>query len=72
MRGCSADPTRPRGAKLVSILICVTAWGVMTPGTVWGGTIKGTVRFAGAAPEQQKLAVTVDQYVCGKGKEAEH
>lgn len=71
MRGCSADPTRARGAKLVSILICVTVWCVMTPGTVWGGMIKGTVRFAGAVPEQKKLAVTVDQYVCGKGREAE-
>ena len=31
-----------------------------------GGTIKGTVTFAGAAPAKQKLEVTKDVNVCGK------
>ena len=36
----------------------------------WGGTIKGTVRFTGS-PSTKKVPVTVDQYVCGKEKDAE-
>src|SRR5439155_1582846 len=36
-----------------------------------GVTIKGTVVLKGAAPEPAKLAVTIDQYVCGKEKNAE-
>src|SRR5215813_4580254 len=44
---------------------------VVAGGTAWGGTIKGTVRFTGAAVEQKKLPVTVDQSVCGKEKDAE-
>jgi plastocyanin len=40
-------------------------------GTAWGGTIRGTVRFTGAAVEQKKLPVTVDHSVCGKEKDAE-
>ena len=36
-----------------------------------GGTIRGTVRFTGAAVEQKKLPVTVDHSVCGKEKDAE-
>jgi len=36
-----------------------------------GETLKGTVRYAGAAPEKKKLPVTIDQYICGKDKEAE-
>ena len=43
----------------------------MAGGTAWGGTIKGTVRSAGAAVEQKKLPVTVNQSVCGKEKDAE-
>jgi len=37
----------------------------------WGGTIKGIVRFAGAVVEPKKLAVTIDQHVCGKERDAE-
>jgi plastocyanin len=37
----------------------------------WGETIKGTVRYAGAPVENKKLPVTIDQYVCGKEKDAE-
>ena len=35
------------------------------------GTIKGTVVLKGATPEIKKLAVTIDQYVCGKEKNPE-
>ena len=33
--------------------------------------IKGTVQFVGGAVDQKKLPVTVDQFVCGKDKDAE-
>jgi plastocyanin len=61
---------RAETAKPMSVLVCVAAWFVMAAGTAWGGTIKGTVRFTGSV-EQKKLPVTIDQYVCGKEKEAE-
>lgn len=34
-----------------------------------GGTISGTVKFAGAAPAPKKLEVSKDKEVCGKGGE---
>jgi plastocyanin len=40
-------------------------------GVAWGGTIKGTVRFAGKAVEAKALPVTRDQFVCGREKPAE-
>src|SRR5436190_18373148 len=32
-----------------------------------GGSISGTVKFAGSAPAPKKLEVTKDKEVCGKG-----
>jgi plastocyanin len=47
-------------------------------GMIFAGTdradaaaIKGTVQYVGGAVEGKKLAVTVDQFVCGKEKDAE-
>jgi len=57
--------------EAIAVLACVAAWPIMATGTAWGGAIKGTVRLAGAVPESKKLRVTIDQYVCGKDKEAE-
>lgn len=45
--------------------------GLATPGDASGGAIKGSVMLKGAPPELKKLAVTIDQYVCGKDKNAE-
>lgn len=56
---------------LVSVLVYVVSCCVFAPGTGWAGTIKGTVRLKGTAMEQKKLSVTIDQYVCGKEKDAE-
>lgn len=53
------------------IFACLTAWLVMTAGAAWGGTIRGTIKFSGGAPVQRKVPVTIDQYVCGKDKDAE-
>jgi plastocyanin len=44
----------------------------MLAGPAWATTIKGTVRYVGGPVEQRKVPVTIDQYVCGKEKEAEH
>jgi len=63
-------PVSPKATKPVFVLLYLAVWCVVAGGTAWGGTIKGTVRFTGAAVEQKKLPVTVDQSVCGKEKEA--
>ncbi len=44
---------------------------VSTPRESAAGAIKGTVILKGTPPEMRKLAVTIDQYVCGKEKNAE-
>jgi len=71
MRRYSAYPANPKATKPIFVLLCLAAWCVVAGGTAWGGTIKGMVRFTGAAVEQKKLPVTVDQSVCGKEKDAE-
>src|SRR5437764_513105 len=35
------------------------------------GDITGSVSFAGAAPQRPKTPITIDQYICGKEKDAE-
>src|SRR5262245_64694115 len=45
--------------------------GLPTPRDATAGAIKGTVTLKGTAPELKKLAVTIDQYVCGKEKNPE-
>ena len=56
---------------MVSALVCAAAVWAMAAGTAWGGTIKGTVRLAGDLVKPKKVPVTIDQYICGKEKEAE-
>jgi len=36
-----------------------------------GGSISGTVKFAGSAPAPKKLEVTKDKEVCGKGEKVD-
>jgi plastocyanin len=57
-------------AGLVGLTVITLVIGVATP-VASGGSLKGTVVLKGAAPEPQKLPVTIDQYVCGKEKSAE-
>ena len=40
-------------------------------GWALGGDLTGTVLYSGAPPERPKLPVTIDQYICGKEKDAE-
>jgi plastocyanin len=56
---------------LWALAILVLATGLTTPDDAAGGAIKGTVTLKGAPPELKKLAVTIDQYVCGKEKTPE-
>jgi plastocyanin len=70
MRQCSVYPASQKATKPVFVLLCLVACCVVVDGMAWGGTIKGTVRFTGAAIEQKKLPVTVDHSVCGKEKDA--
>jgi plastocyanin len=39
-------------------------------GSAGAGTIKGSVRYSGAPVDRKKIPVTIDQYLCGKEKEA--
>jgi len=53
-------------AALVVIAACLVS--VADAGAA---AIKGTVQYVGGPVETKKLAVTVDQFVCGKDKDAE-
>lgn len=61
---------RFRGLLLGLMVVSLVA-ALATPPGAAGGTIKGTVVLKGTAPEVKKLAVTIDQYVCGKEKTPE-
>ncbi|HSF32739.1 MAG TPA: hypothetical protein VLK82_19985, partial [Candidatus Tectomicrobia bacterium] len=71
MRRCAVYPLSTKVTKCVFTLLSLVAWCVMVSGMAWGGTIKGTVRFTGAAVESKKLSVTVDHHVCGQEKDAD-
>src|SRR5436309_11651813 len=58
-------------ALLWGMIIVTLGTGLAAPRGASGGSIKGTVVLKGATPEIKKLAVTIDQYVCGKEKNPE-
>jgi plastocyanin len=53
------------------LLLSVMLGGVLVPTPTWAGALKGTIRFVGASLGPKRVAVTTDQYVCGKEKDAE-
>jgi plastocyanin len=59
----------PSRGILVGVTVGALALGLLDVAS--GGTIKGAVILKGAIPELRKLPVTIDQYVCGKEKNAE-
>ncbi len=61
----------PFRAMLVSLAFVALVAGPATPRHAVAGTIKGTVVLKGTTPELKKVAVTIDQYVCGKEKNPE-
>jgi plastocyanin len=52
-------------------LVGAVAWSVIAGGPASAGSIKGLVQLAGSPGEPRRLAVTIDQFVCGKDKDAE-
>lgn len=65
----AAVTSLPTIVWVLAIVMLVT--GLPSPREAAGGAIKGTVTLKGTAPELKKLAVTIDQYVCGKEKNPE-
>jgi len=61
----------PSRGILVGVTVVALGLGLATLDVASGGTIKGAVVLKGAMPELRKLPVTIDQYVCGKEKNAE-
>ena len=57
--------------KKFSVIVFAAVWCVIACSQAWAETIKGSVRYTGAPVEKKKLPVTIDQYVCGKEKDAE-
>ncbi len=64
-------PIRLMRVAPLCVIVWVAACGLMTAGTSWAATIKGSVHLTGAGLEQKKLPVTVDHSVCGKEKEVQ-
>jgi plastocyanin len=63
-------PFNTRLNKQISFMIGVTAFYAAIAANISAATIKGNVRYAGARVEKKILPVTIDQYLCGKEKEA--
>ncbi|MGH7345955.1 MAG: carboxypeptidase regulatory-like domain-containing protein [Candidatus Rokuibacteriota bacterium] len=58
-------------AMILGLIAATLVTGLASPRDAAGGTVKGTVVLKGTTPELKKLAVTIDQYVCGKEKNPE-
>jgi plastocyanin len=61
--------TRPAAARFCAAMAVACALTAAMPAAA--ATLTGTVVLQGAPPEPRKLPVTIDQYVCGKEKDAE-
>src|SRR5262249_14543779 len=61
----------PLRAMVLGLGAVALVAGSVAPRAAAAGTIKGTVALKGTTPELKKLAVTIDQYVCGKEKNPE-
>ena len=58
-------------ARWLLAVLVATGLGCVAATDASAAAIKGTVQFVGGAVDQKKLPVTVDQFVCGKDKDAE-
>ena len=54
------------GGVVAMALVCL-----LTPAAVSAGPVSGAVVLQGPVPDAPKVRVTIDQYVCGKEKDAE-
>jgi plastocyanin len=52
-------------------VLVITSVMLASTGRADAAAIKGTVQYVGGPVESKKLSVTVDQFVCGKDKDAE-
>lgn len=59
-----------RTAPWFFALVGTVAWFVIAADPASAGSIKGLVRLDGTPGEPRKLPVTIDQFVCGKEKDA--
>ena len=71
MRPRVGGTARSRVATCVSALVTGAATCAVALGPASAASIRGTVQLVGVAPEQKKIAVTIDQFVCGKDKASE-
>jgi plastocyanin len=60
----------PRRDKQIFFIIGIAALCAAAATSVSATTLKGNVRYAGARVEKKTFPVTIDQYLCGKEKEA--
>jgi plastocyanin len=51
--------------------VLLFAGSLASSGWALGGDLTGTVLYSGALPERPKVPVTIDQYICGKEKDAD-
>src|SRR6267143_108811 len=58
------------GVMRYVLVLCAAISVIVAAVPAGAGAIRGVVVFTGAA-EQKKLPVTIDQYICGKEKQAE-
>ena len=56
--------------KQISFMIGVAAFCAVAAANASAATIKGNVRYSGTRVEKKTFPVTIDQYLCGKEKEA--
>ena len=56
--------------RQISFIVGVATFCAVAAANVSAATIKGNVRYSGARVEKKTFPVTIDQYLCGKEKEA--
>ena len=56
--------------KQISFIVGVAAFCAVAAANASAATIKGNVRYSGTRVEKKTFPVTIDQYLCGKEKEA--
>jgi len=57
---------RPASVVGLAVIVCL-----LSAAPAPAASIKGAVIHAGPAPEKKTIAINIDQYVCGKSREAE-
>jgi plastocyanin len=61
----------PVSPTSLALILCAALMTLVPPDSALAAAIRGSVVVAGAPQPPRKLPVTIDQYVCGKEKDAE-